>query len=103
MRRQRRTAPGTRGSRCADGVLAEEGCDAREGDGCADVGGCCKDDAAATRRADRCGAVAWTPSVGHCRLNRGSPGRSSCRSPRPPDLRHPLREKHEIQRYKGYH
>lgn len=92
-------APGTRGSRCADGgVLAEVGCGAREGDGagCADGGGDGGGGAAAgTRPADHCGAAAWIPSVAHCRWSRGSPGRSSCHSPRPPDRRHPLGEKRE--------
>lgn len=96
--------PGIHGSQGAGGVLAVAGCDAREGDGagCADGGGCCGEDCAAaatttttTRRADRCGAAAWSPFVGRCMLNRGSPGRSSCRSPRPPDQHHPLGEKRE--------
>lgn len=107
MRRQRRRrdALGRHGSRCAGGVLAVASCDAREGDGagCADDGGCCGEDgdAAAMRRADRSGAAAWIPFVGRCRSNRGSPGTSSCRSPRPPDQRHPLGKKseEEIERY----
>lgn len=45
-RRWRQAAAGTHGSRRAGGVLAEAGCDAREGDGAgsADGGGGCGDD-----------------------------------------------------------
>lgn len=90
--RRRQAAPTRRGSGRASAVLVAAGCDACDGDdgGCEDgVGG------GGRRMADHCGGAGWILSAGRCRWSRGSPVRSSCHSPGPPDQRHPLGETQE--------